>query len=294
MLKSLINVTSQNVLVKKLSFTSLRAKVVERVSKHRLGDGLIGLIPIAIGGLGFFWVNESLCNLKDEEVKEIVAAIRDHEIYPKIYRLTNANVEARKALGYRIDPRKWGIWEYISICCQRNYEQYKSDAAASVITPLVRKFSLPVQGSKQDGVLQVWASRQKVEDTWELERMELKFTPREFLIPNINANALTDDSALEESCMGEDVELSPVSEDLSTWLIELTPAVTSAAMSAAASALTPRREEMIVVWVDSDTSPRAQLEDPSIDVASLPNMDDPWKIRLDDFEEPAVDYINED
>ena len=73
-----------------------------------------------------------------------------------------------------------------------------------------------------------------------------------------------------------------------------TPAVTSAAMSAASSAVTPRREEMIVVWVDSDTSPRAQLEDPSIDVASLPNMDDPWKIRLDDFEEPVVDYINED
>ena len=65
-------------------------------------------------------------------------------------------------------------------------------------------------------------------------------------------------------------------------------------MSAASSAVTPRREEMIVVWVDSDTSPRAQLEDPSIDVASLPNMDDPWKIRLDDFEEPVVDYINED
>ena len=72
MLKSLINVTSQNVLVKKLSFTSLRAKLVERVSKHRLGDGLI---PIAISGFGFFGVFgalESLCNLKDEEVKQIV------------------------------------------------------------------------------------------------------------------------------------------------------------------------------------------------------------------------------
>ena len=36
----------------------------------------------------------------------------------------------------------------------------------------------------------VWASRQKVEDTWELERLELSFSPRESQRLNINANAL--------------------------------------------------------------------------------------------------------
>ena len=49
-----------------------------------------------------------------------------------------------------------------------------------------------------------------------------------------------------------------------------------------------------MIWIDSGIPPRAQLEDPSIELASLPNMDDPWKIELDDFEEPVVDYINEE
>ena len=53
-------------------------------------------------------------------------------------------------------------------------------------------------------------------------------------------------------------------------------------------------DKTIVIWIDSAVSPRAQLEDPTIELASLPNMDDPWKIQLDDFEEPAVDYINEE
>ena len=71
--------TSQNVLVKKLSFTSLRAKLVERVNKHRIGDGGHGLIPIVIGGFGFLGVYVPLGffgNLKDEEVKQIVGKRR--------------------------------------------------------------------------------------------------------------------------------------------------------------------------------------------------------------------------
>jgi len=218
---------------------------------------------------------------KDDEVKQIIDSIKDHEIYEKIYRLANGNVDARKALGFRIDPRMWSAWEYVKINCRRLYEKYqRSDVPSSVFTPLVRKFSLPVQGSKQAGVLQVWASRQKIEDTWELERMELLFSPRESLRPNVNFNAMRDGDRQEGT--DDEMQLTPIdvhqTHDFypTTYFTEVDP------------------DAAIVIWIDSGIPPRAQLEDPSIDPTSLPNMDDPWKIQLDDFEEPVVDYINED
>lgn len=278
MLRSLTKISSKQALAKKISIVGLCAKLGERFSKESIVMG------ISIGGaLVTYFTADTFYERKDEEVKQIIASIKDHEIYPKIYRLANGNRDARKALGYRIDPRMWSAWDYVKISCQHLYEKYQqSYVAPSVFTPLVRKFSLPVQGSKQAGVLRVWASRQKVEDTWELERMELLFSPRESLRSNINYNAMRDDDSQESSSTEDKAQLTPTDVphthdfDESTCFTEVDPDAT------------------IVIWIDSGVSPQAQLADPSIELASLPNMDDPWKIQLDDFEEPVVDYINED
>ena len=65
------------------------------------------------------------------------------------------HLSSRKALGYRIDPRMWSAWEYVKMNARRLYDRYQqTDVTPSVFTPLVRKFALPVQGSKQPGVLQ--------------------------------------------------------------------------------------------------------------------------------------------
>lgn len=222
---------------------------------------------------------------KQFDIENVVAAIKDDEIYPKIYRLVNGNVDARKALGYRIDPRNWTNWEYVKMKCQTLYEKMfaGSNSEINFCTPLLRKFQLPCQGSRQNGVLQVWASRHKIDEGWEMERMELSFSPRMELMPNkglnINANAIGNDAIGEE--VSEELDCSPV--DI--------PHVHDFQSELLISESVP--DQSIVIWIDSGVSPRAQLLDPTIELASLPNMDDPWKIQLDDFEEPAVDYINE-
>jgi len=283
MLKGLTRVASTHGLGKRVSFVSLCKKLGEKVEPNTLN------IAVILGsGAVFTQLIEKFREGKKDEVEAVVAAIRQDEIYPKIYRLVNGNAEARKALGYRIDPRHWSNWEYAKSKCRQIYETFfaESDSEPKFCTPLLRKFCLPCQGSRQNGVLQVWASRQKVEDGWELERMELSFSPRLTLTPdrglNINANALGSNDGSRKDCVEEEMDLCPVDVphlhdfQSETLITEREP------------------ESTIVIWIDSGVSPRAQLEDPSVELASLPNMDDPWKIQLDDFEEPAVDYINED
>jgi len=273
MLKHLVNVSSRQSWGKKSSVLSLFAKTKASVESRAASAPGVVVLTLTAAGASYYLV-DGVHHGKDEEVKQIIASIKEHEIYPKIYRLANGNIEARKALGYRIDPRMWTAWEYMKRLFQK-----PSEVATSMLTPLVRIFSLPVQGSKQNGILQVWASRQKVEDTWELERLELSFSPRESQRLNINANALQKDvsAPVADTEDKAQIDVSHTHDfDPSSYITEVDGGVT------------------IVLWIDSGVPPRAQLEDPSVELASLPNMDDPWKLQLDDFEEPAVDYINED
>jgi len=190
-----------------------------------------------------------------------------------------------KALGYRIDPAHWGSWDYFKLMLRRWMDGFAETAATSnVMSPLLARFLLPVHGSRQKGVIQVWASREKVEDAWELERMELKFSPRDSPAFNINANNL----GLEDVAKVRDDQndrINAVDDDLSTWdhSTDLPRMAT----------LMNREIETILIWVDSGTPPRSQLEDPSVDVATLPDLDDPWKLALEDIEEP-VEYITEE
>jgi len=291
MLKGLTRVTSQHGLGKRKSIVLLCKKLGERVAPNTSA-----IITTIGSGVLVYCVVENFKKGAKQQVEEVVGAIKDHEIYPKIYRLVNGNVDARKALGYRIDPRYWTTWEYAkSLGKTKVYEVYEtvfggSSVEAKFSTPLLRKFNLPCQGSRKNGVLQVWASRQKVDDGWELERMELSFSPRITPTPargvNVNANALGNSERSQEDASEEVMDISPV-DGLHLHDFQSETMITERDHG-------ERSRKTIVIWVDSGVSPRAQLEDPSIELASLPNMDDPWKIQLDDFEEPAVDYINED
>jgi len=284
MLRGLIKISPKHAAAKKISIVTFCANLGAKLSDRLTADGVV--MGIGLGGAVISYFSaDAFCEKKDEEVKQIIASIREHEIYPKIYRLANGNIEARKALGYRIDPRMWSAWEYVKMNVRRLYDKYQqTDVTSSVFTPLVRKFSLPVQGSKQPGVLQVWASRQKAEDAWELERMELLFSPRDILRPNINFNAMREEERQESGSADDDLESRMMPTDV-LFTHDFDPLLCY-------SEVEP--DSTIVIWIDSGIPPRAQLEDPSVELSSLPNMDDPWKIQLDDFEEPAVDYINEE
>lgn len=277
MLKSLSNISAASI-----GKNNVKVLTLKNVST-KIGKSFKPAIAVCCG-VGFFGFKYLLFE-KEDEVARTIGAIQEHEIYPKIYRLANGNVKARKALGYRIDPAHWGSWDYFKLMLRRWMDGFAETAATSnVMSPLLARFLLPVHGSRQKGVIQVWASREKVEDAWELERMELKFSPRDSPAFNINANNL----GLEDVAKVRDDQndrINAVDDDLSTWdhSTDLPRMAT----------LMNREIETILIWVDSGTPPRSQLEDPSVDVATLPDLDDPWKLALEDIEEP-VEYITEE
>jgi len=137
MLKGLIKISPKHAAAKKVSIVTVCAKLGDKLSDRLTADGLVMGIALG-GGLISYLSADAFCEKKDEEVKQVIAAIREHEIYPKIYRLANGNIEARKALGYRIDPRMWSAWEYVKMNARRLYDRYQqTDVTPSVFTPLV-------------------------------------------------------------------------------------------------------------------------------------------------------------